>query len=401
MSSSPTTAREPLLTPRFAMLWTYAFITFFSAFQLLPAIPLRILELGGTKAEAGWFLTVYTLCSAFAAPVMGTIADHIGRRRLLIIASVVFVGFSVAYGLIRDLRLLLLVGAVHGSMWSGILSSASAIMSEFIPESRRAQGMAWWGLSSTAAVSLAPAVGLWVYHFGWITLCLELAILSTAMTIWAVVLPAHHTPHAGRLAITDAWDWRVIKTTLSFAVMSFGYGGVTSYSAIVALEHHVKPTAIYLTTFAATIVVVRVSLSHLVDRVGVKTVLYPSLALVPVAFGTLAVAHVRWEMMVSAILFGIGFGLAYPAFATFILGNTDPLRRARTFGSMVWAFDTGIGLGSFSVGAIGQRYGLGTAFGVAAVLSCLAIPIFAWTSKRMASTGATLAGEVKHVSPAE
>jgi MFS family permease len=400
--SASAPAREPLLTPRFAMLWAYAFITFFSAFQLLPAIPLRILELGGSKAEAGWFLTVYTLCSAFAAPVMGTIADHIGRRRTLIIASLLFVVFSVLYGIIVNLRLLLVVGAIHGAMWSGILSSASAIMSEFIPESRRAQGLAYWGLSSTAAVSLAPAAGLWVFHFGWLTLCIELAALSAVMTIWAVVLPTRDTPHetGKRLAIADAWDWGVIKTTLSFTVMSFGYGGITSYAAIYAIEHHVKPASVYLTTFAATIVVVRISLSHLVDRVGVKRVLYPSLAFVPVAFAVLALSHLRWQMMVSAILFGIGFGLAYPAFATFILGNTDPTRRARTFGSMVWAFDTGIGLGSFGIGAIGQRFGLGNAFGFAAALSCLAIPIFAWSSKHLRS-GTSLAGEVEHVSTAE
>src|SRR5437660_1796330 len=265
--SAAAPAREPLLTPRFAMLWTYAFITFFSAFQLLPAIPLHILELGGSKAEAGWFLTVYTLCSAFAAPVMGTIADHVGRRRLLITASILFVGFSVAYGVIHDLRLLLLVGAIHGSIWSGILASASAIMSEFIPESRRAQGLAWWGLSSTAAVTLAPPIGLWIFHYGWTVLCLELAALSAAMTVWAIFLPARDAPRpGGRLAISDAWDWRVVKTTLSFTVMAFGYGGVTSYSAILAIENHVTPTAVYLSTLAAAIVVVRVSLSHLVDR---------------------------------------------------------------------------------------------------------------------------------------
>src|SRR5438105_7952714 len=115
---APTPAREPLLTPRFAMLWTYAFITFFSAFQLLPAIPLHILELGGSKAEAGWFLTVYTLCSAFSAPVMGTIADHVGRRRLLIVASILFVGFSVAYGVIHDRGRLLIVAAIDRSTWT-------------------------------------------------------------------------------------------------------------------------------------------------------------------------------------------------------------------------------------------------------------------------------------------
>src|SRR5436190_4516618 len=366
--SSAVVAREPLFTPRFAMLWTYAFITFFSAFQLLPAIPLRILQLGGSKAEAGWFLSVYTFASAFAAPVMGTLADHLGRRRLLITASIVFVGFSVAYGVIRDLRLLLLVGAIHGSMWSGILASASAIMSEFIPESRRAQGLAWWGLSSTAAVSLAPAAGLWIFHlFGWVNLCIELSALSTMMAVWALILPTRDRPSGGgRLAIHDSWDWRVINTTLSFAGMSFGYGRVTSYTAIMAIEHHIKPEAIYLTTFAATIVVTRVSLSHLADRVGIRAVLYPSLALAPIAFAVLAVSTLRWQMMTSAVLFGICFGLAYPAFATFILGNTDPMRRARTFGSMVWAFDTGLGVGSFAVGVIVEHRGFPTAFGFAA-----------------------------------
>jgi hypothetical protein len=84
-------ARDPLFTPRFAMLWVYAFVTFFSAFRLLPAIPFRILGLGGSKAEAGWFLSVYTFASAFSAPVMGSLADHFGRRRFLITASILFV----------------------------------------------------------------------------------------------------------------------------------------------------------------------------------------------------------------------------------------------------------------------------------------------------------------------
>src|SRR4051812_32153667 len=142
--SSPATAREPLFTPRFFALWAYAFVTFFSAFQLLPVIPLRILELGGSKAEAGWFLAVYTLASAFAAPLMGALADRVGRKRLLITASTLFIVFSLAYGAISFLPLLWVIGAIHGSIWSGILASASAIMSEYIPESRRTEGMAYW-----------------------------------------------------------------------------------------------------------------------------------------------------------------------------------------------------------------------------------------------------------------
>jgi MFS family permease len=369
------------------MLWVYAFVTFFSAFQLLPAIPFRILDLGGSKATAGWFLTVYTLSSAFAAPVMGSLADHFGRRRFLIAASILFVGFSILYGVVRHLPLLFLIAAIHGAVWSGLMASASALMSEYIPESRRTQGMAYWGVASSSAIAVAPAVGLWVFRLGWTTLCTELAVVSVLMVFGALLLRADEkAPVARRLAVSDAWDWRVIATALSLTVASFGYGGMTSYAAIIAVERHIKPAAIYLTTYAIALVLFRICFSHLGDRMGPKRMLYPGLVLVPLAFAWLGVAHTRWEMIASATIFGIGWGAAYPAFVTIILGSTDPARRARTFGSIVWAFDTGIGLGSFTIGAIGQHYGLANAFLVAAALSCFAIPIFAWTSSRLGGT---------------
>ena len=375
-------ASERLLTPRFAALWLYAFVTFFSAFQLLPAIPFRILDLGGSTAAAGWFLSAYTFASAFSAPLMGTIADRVGRRRLLLVASLAFCAFSLAYGIIPHIGLLLAVGVVHGALWSGLLSSASAIMTDYIPESRRTQGIAYWGLASVAAMAVAPAFGLWVFHFGWLTLCVEMAALSALMTIGALFIHDPTKPHERhRGALAEAWDWGVIRITLTMTVASVGYGGITSYAALLAVQRHVEPKSIYLTVYAATIVVLRVVFSHLFDRVKVKTLLYPALALVPVAFTILGLATARWQMALSAVLFGIGWGAAYPALATFILNNTDPARRARTFGSIMWAFDTGIAVGSLLLGAIGQRYGLGTAFLAAAALSCFAIPIFAWTSR--------------------
>lgn len=378
--------REPLFTPAFAALWVYAFVTFFSAFQLLPAIPFRILALGGSTARAGWFLSVYTYASAFSAPLMGTIADRIGRRRLLIIASIVFIGFSVAYGLISNIDALLVVGAVHGAMWSGLIAAASAIMSDYIPASRRNQGLAWWGLASTGAVAIAPAVGLWVFQFGWLTLCVELAALSVLMLIGALLLRVSEpSREAAPVALSEAWDWHVIRTTLSITVATFGYGGVTSYTAIIALQRHIAPKAIYLTVFAISIILYRLLFSHLGDRVGTKMVLYPSLLLIPIAFALLAIAQRRWEMVLSAILFGVGLGAAYPALATFILDHTDSDGRARTFGSIVWAFDAGIGTGSLMIGAIGGSFGFATAFFVAAALSCFSIPIFGWSSRRLAA----------------
>jgi MFS family permease len=384
--------REPLFTAKFLGVWTFAFVTFFSAFQLLPAIPFRIMQLGGSTAKAGWFLAVYTYASAFAAPLMGSLADHIGRKRQLIIISLGFIVFSFAYGVITNLPLLLAIGAVHGAMWSGLIAAASAIMSDYIPPSRRNQGLAWWGLASTGAIAIAPAVGLWVFRYGWFTLCVELVVLSALMFVGALLLRAPEVRRpTERPKLAESWDWHVTLVALSLTVATFGYGGVTSYSAIIAIQRHVSPPAIYLTVYAISIVLYRILFSHLGDRVGTKAVLYPGLILVPIAFFVLAFAYTRWLMIVSAALFGIGFGAAYPAFATFILGHTDPERRARTFGSIVWAFDAGMGTGSLLVGALGERFGLQFAFAFAAGLSCFSIPIFMATSRHLTDRGTAIA----------
>lgn len=388
---------EPLFTRRFFGLWLFAFVTFFSAFQLLPAIPFRIVELGGSKATAGWFLTAYTFASAFAAPVMGTLADHVGRKRLLIVASFLFIIFSLLYAFVTAIPLLLVIGIVHGTLWSALLSSASAIMSEFIPASRRTEGLAYWGLAGNAAIAAAPLVGiLMLERYGWQSLCFELAGLSVVMLVWSTLLPVVEKQQTeGMPALHDAWDWRVIRTALSMAVAAFGYGGVTSFVAMLSDERGIQPKSLFFTVFAIAVVVIRVFTSRLGDIYGPKRLLYPSFAAFPLSFGLLAVAHNELVLSISAALLGIAFGGAWPAFASWVLTHTDEARRARTFGSIVWAFDIGIGLGSLSMGILAERFNLAAAFAVAAGVSCLAIPIFRVASRSL-SHGTAVAASSSH-----
>ena len=98
-------------------------MVFVSVFQLLPAAPYRVLELGGTAAAAGLFLGLLAYSSAFSAPVTGPIGDRLGHRRVLITVSLTLALFSASYAIIPSYRLLLVVVAVHGLFWSALLSS--------------------------------------------------------------------------------------------------------------------------------------------------------------------------------------------------------------------------------------------------------------------------------------
>lgn len=390
--------QEPLFTRKFVSLWLFQTATFFSAFQLLPVIPLRIVALGGSKATAGLFLFVYTFASAFSAPVMGSIADRFGRRRMLVLASTLFVVFSLAYGVTPWLPVVLGIAIVHGSLWSSILSAAGALMTDFIPPARRTEGLAYWGLAPTAAISIAPAIGLWMHtSFGWLALCVEIAALSAVTAFFAARLPGTDTQTTQpELRARELWDWGVVMTALSLAVASFGYGGITSYVALFSHERGIRPESLFFTVFAISTVVVRVFTSRLGDRFGPNVLLYPSFVALPVAFFLLARSTTRLDMAVAATLFGFGLGTAFPAFMAFVVANTSDDRRARTFGSVILAFDTGIGLGSLTIGAIGDRAGLATAYNVAAVVACLCIPIFLATSRRF-TRGTAVAENAGHV----
>lgn len=388
LASDQSEGRPPLLTPAYVQLWLFNFIAFLAALQLFPTIPFRIMDLGGTKSQAGLFLAFYTYASACSAPLMGAIADSIGRRRQVIISAAAFVVFSLLYGFISQIPILLLVAALHGVFWSGLLASSGALIADVIPESRRTEGLAYWGMAPTLAVAVAPPVGLWFYGMSFQSVGWSMAIMSTILFFVGLRLPSDQGRHAAHVSlppISRMVDWRVVVHALTLYVVSFGYGGITSYVAVMADERSLMPRSLYFTILAVTILVSRFLLAPLGDRFGPLKLLFPSLIAVPPALLFLSMAHSYPPLVVSAVLFGIGIGGSYPSFMTTVLNRTDPLRRAATFGAILFAFDIGLGSGSLVTGLFIDRYGFDAAFLFAALLSLAAVPIFLSTSSLLGS----------------
>jgi MFS family permease len=379
-------ASPPLFTPRFFMMCGFTFTVFLSLFQLLPTAPFRILDLGGSTAAAGLFLGMLTYASALSAPVTGALADRIGKRRMLLVTSLAIAGFSVAYALSGSYWLPLVLAFFHGLFWSGLLSASSAYMTEVIPEDRRAEGIGYWGMSTMLATAVAPAVGLWVYRRGWGWLCAGTALLNLVMAAIAWRLPSD-TAVAARMTRDRFFgrnlvEWRVVAVAMSLFVCSFGYGGITSFVAVMAERNGITPKSLFFTAFALTVLATRVVSGRIADRVGHRRFLLPCLGLVTVGLALTAVAHTRAQLVVAAAVFGLGFGNQYPAFVSHVLKYVDPGRRGAAFGGILAAFDTGIGTGSIAVGAIAEAVGFRGAFVVAAALSAVSIPYFLWSEER-------------------
>ena len=357
----------------------FSFTVFLSAFQLFPTAPFHILDLGGSTFSSGLFLGFLTYSSAFSAPLTGAYADRVGSRRVLIGTSLALVVFSLLYAVITDVRLMLAMVLVHGVFWSGLLSASAAYMTNLLPERRRAEGIGYWGLSTLAGVAVAPAVGFWFYSRGWVWLCLSAAALNLLMTVIATQLHDDQ-PKAKTAAVDggkrDVLEWRVLIISITLALYSFGYGGITSFTAMYADANGVAPKGIYLTTLAIVILLTRPLLGRLGDRFGYTRVFVPCLVLITAGLAVLAFGGTRSLQLLSAVIFGIGFGTAYPTYIGYVMKGVSSERRGAAFGAVLAAFDTGIGTGSTAMGWIIGRYGFSTAFGVAALLAALALPYF-------------------------
>jgi len=399
------------MTPRFLVMCGFSFTVFVSIFQLLPAAPYHILDLGGSPAVAGLFLGLLTYSSALSALVTGPIGDRVGQRRVLIVVSLVLAGLSTLYAFVPGYGLLLALVVIHGVFWSALLAASGAYMTSVVPAGRRAEGLGYWGLASVVAIGVAPPLGFWVYRFGWAALCLEIAALNLLMAGIAYkgingdggvpvensggrasaippefstgTPPSPFQPTGGPPSPLISIEWRVLLLSLGVGLVSFAYGSLTSFSALYADELGVTPNSVILTSMAAAILVARLSVGRLLDRIGHRRVLLHCFVLPPVGLVMLALAGSRTALIFAALVFGAGFGLLFPTHTAYVMSNVSVKRHGAAFGAMLAAFDTGIGTGSSALGWVIGQFGFRVAFLAVAGLAALAMPVFLFAEKRV------------------
>lgn len=133
------------------------------------AVPSLTLALGASATEVLWIIDIYPLLMAGLLVPMGTLADRIGNRRVLLTGLVIFgmasllAAFAPTPSLLIGARVLLAVG---GSM---IMPCVLGIIRRtFEDEDERAMALGLWGMVGAAGAALGPLIGgALLEHFWW------------------------------------------------------------------------------------------------------------------------------------------------------------------------------------------------------------------------------------------
>lgn len=195
------------------------------------AVPSLTLALGASGNEVLWIIDIYSLVMAGLLVPMGTLADRVGCRRLLLVGLVIFGSASVAAAFSTSAGMLIASRATLGFGSAMIMPCVLAVIRQTFEDDReRATALGLWSVVGMAGAAIGPlAGGLLLEHFWWGS------VFLVNVPIMLVVLPLVWTliPHRqGDRSIS----WKpgqalVVITGLMLTVYGIKLGVKTSLSS--------------------------------------------------------------------------------------------------------------------------------------------------------------------------
>ncbi len=152
-------------------------------------------NLSATVDQATWVLTSYLVANAIILPMTGWLANHFGRKRILLLSVAGFTTASFLCGLAPNLPALIFFRILQGATGGGLQPLSQAILLESFPPSQRGKAMAFWGLGIVVAPMLGPVLGGWItdsYSWRWVFyINLPVGIAATVMSLLFVWDPPY------------------------------------------------------------------------------------------------------------------------------------------------------------------------------------------------------------------
>ena len=184
------------------------------------AVPFLSEDLAPTSSQLLWIVDVYGFVLAGLLVTMGSIADRVGRRRLLTIGAAAFAIASVAAAYAPNAEALIAARALLGVAGATLMPTTLALMRNLFTDDRqRLFAIAVWGTGFSAGSAAGPILGGWLLeHFWWGSVFLMAAPVSIAVLVAApLLLPESRNARPGPV------DWGGV--VLSFiAMFPFVYG---------------------------------------------------------------------------------------------------------------------------------------------------------------------------------
>ncbi|MGF9695465.1 MFS transporter [Paenibacillus sp. MABNR03] len=369
MNMKDQSTQVKLWTTDFILLMLCNFLLFLQLHMIVSPLPSYVQERFHANAfEVSLFTCLFAL-SAIAARLYSAKALEKGLRNAMI-----YIGLSVAllatlgYYFAAGIAVLLLLRMMFG-VGFGMSSTAFPTMaSDIIPVKRMGEGMGYFGLSTSLAMSMGPIIGVTLLQgSGFITL-----MLCTAGVI-VVIYPLSYSltrkktarSHNGSVQTSTGpvanvsgtrekipFNRKLILPSLLNCLLSITYGGLVGFIVLYGKEANLANPALFFLFNALAVLLVRPFAGRLYDSKGPKALLIPGAIFVAIGLFILSFATSMPILFVAAFLYGIGYGSMQSSLQTWMIQIVAPTQRGMANGMFLNTLDLGIAMGALLLGAI-------------------------------------------------
>jgi predicted MFS family arabinose efflux permease len=348
-----------------------------------PVIPQIASNLWVEPATAALLSTAFALPYAILQPVLGPVADVIGKTRLMTICLLLLVVTSVASAIATNFEVLLVLRALSGVVSGGIYPVSMALVADLVPIGQRQVALSRILFAGMTGNLLgATASGIIGDLIGWRGVFLVLSAVGALVLVAALLgfrgVTAVQTPRVELKSVPA--NYRAIFSNPSAKVC---YGavflegmfifGVFPYVALLLLgggEARASIAGIVISGFWVGGVIYTVAVGNLLEMFGQRRVMMAggcaaALALIGLAFGA------GWPLALGAFVgLGVGFYLLHGSIQVYMT-ELAPNARASATALHSSSFFFGQSLGPIMYGVGFGLIGSGLSLGVGAVVIAL------------------------------
>ncbi|TCO42342.1 EmrB/QacA subfamily drug resistance transporter [Kribbella antiqua] len=164
-------------------------VGFLDAYMINVAVPAIGQDLHAGVSELQWVLTGYLITVASLLLLAGALADHFGRRRVLIVGLVVMLVASLCCAVAPNAAALIAARLIQGVGGALVVPSSLALLNGTLRASDRARAIGVWAGLSTLGTTLGPYGGGWLIdHASWrYVFLLNLPLIAAACWVLRAV----------------------------------------------------------------------------------------------------------------------------------------------------------------------------------------------------------------------
>ena len=131
---------------------------------IMPIFAKRLGDFDSGVGALGFMTMAFTLAQLLVAPLMGTAADRFGRRPVILVALIGFAVSNIGFLFAPSTWVFIAVRAAEGGVTAGLMPATMGVVSDIVPEAKRAQWVGTVMASMGVGFIFGPVAGGVLYE---------------------------------------------------------------------------------------------------------------------------------------------------------------------------------------------------------------------------------------------